>query len=230
MLGIVNKLYNHAKPSAESSSKTSIYVRHCRALQEQNVRRSAYFDGALEGNSCSRLLRAVALDKIPFAKKALPFVEALKAFYHFQQKCLGNRRLPGWKESINEFGTAWDATGLAPTLKVHIVLHHVEQYLSYYESLPDAGLGISSEQSGEALHARLQRVWDLRFKVDPKNKIFPDRLMDCMVSYNWNLKWDEAERMGEVGDDDSQICSLESDSETDGVEKLVRVELRAHHH
>ncbi|KAF4740986.1 hypothetical protein FOZ63_017846, partial [Perkinsus olseni] len=145
-------------------------------------------------NSCSRLLDAVARDEVPFSSKVTPFVKALKAFHAVKERCFGLHRLPGWERSIEEFGVAWDETGLSPTLKVHIVLHHVQEYLSRYESVADAGLSLSSEQSGEALHARLQRVWNLRFKVNPDNSLFPDRLVDCMVSYNWNLQWDEAGR------------------------------------
>ena len=48
-----------------------------------------------------------------------------------------------------------------------------------YESICDAGAAISSEQSGEMLHSRLQRVWDLRIKTRADNS-----LVDCMVTYN----------------------------------------------
>ncbi|KAF4676857.1 hypothetical protein FOL47_004560 [Perkinsus chesapeaki] len=193
MFGIVNKLYSLARPSDECTSKGSLYTRHCKALADNNIGRSAYFEGALEGNSCSRLLDVIADDKIPFSPKATLLVNALKAFHEFKEKCLGLYRVDGWERSIERFGSAWDATSLVRTLKVHVVLHHVKEYLLNYESVPEAGLGLSSEQSGEALHARLQRIWNLRFK------------------YNWNLRWDEAERAKE-----REIGKVETDrSESD---------------
>ncbi|KAF4654450.1 hypothetical protein FOL47_009974 [Perkinsus chesapeaki] len=216
MLGIVNKLYSNARASAECTNKGSLYSRHCKALVENNIRRSAYFEGALEGNSCSRLLDAIADDKIPFSPKVVPLVNALKAFHEFKAKCLGIHRVDGWEQSIESFGSAWDATGLVRTLKVHIVLHHVKEYLLHYESVPEAGQGLSSEQSGEALHARLQRIWNLRFKVNPENKAFPDRLVDCMVSYNWNLRWDEAERARAQETGNVETDGSDSDSSMNG--------------
>ena len=37
-------------------------------------------------------------------------------------------------------------------------------------------------------------MWDLGFKTKAENSIFPQRLVDCMVTYNYNLKWDKATR------------------------------------
>ena len=46
------------------------------------------------------------------------------------------------------------------------------------------------------LHSRLQRVWDLRFKTGVENPLYPQCLIVCMVTYNFNLKWDRALRSG----------------------------------
>ncbi|EER07242.1 hypothetical protein Pmar_PMAR020401 [Perkinsus marinus ATCC 50983] len=194
LLGIVNKLYDKARPAETSGAPHSLYPRHCRALVKYNIRRSVYFDGAFEGNGCSRFLDEVAVDHIPFEQRATPFVMALKAFKVVKDKCLGLVRKEGWREAISSFQSAWQATDMPYTLKVHVLCNHVEEYFKYFEPVPDAGLGLSSEQSGESLHARLQRVWNLRFKVNPENEAFSERLVDCMVSYNWNLQWDGATR------------------------------------
>ena len=44
---------------------------------------------------------------------------------------------------------------------------------------PNAGAAISSEQSGEMFYPQ---------------RIFPQRLIECMVTYDFNLKWDRALR------------------------------------
>ena len=60
-------------------------------------------------------------------------------------------------------------------------------------SIPNAGAAISSEQSGEMLHSRLQKMWNLRFKTRETNQaLYSQRLIDCMVTYNYNLNWDDA--------------------------------------
>ena len=61
-------------------------------------------------------------------------------------------------------------------------LRHYEEYFYRYESILDAGAAISSEQSGEMLHSRLQRVWDLHFKTRTENPLYPQHLIDCMVT------------------------------------------------
>ena len=83
---------------------------------------------------------------------------------------------------------------MAWSLKSHILSDHYEEYFYHYESISGAGAAISSEQSGEMLHSRLQRVWDLRFKTRADNSLYPQRLVDCMVTYNYNLKWDRVVR------------------------------------
>ncbi|KAF4684707.1 hypothetical protein FOZ60_007394 [Perkinsus olseni] len=145
---------------------------------KQELEAFIVLDGALEGNGCSRLLDAVYDDEIPFAASAEVYVTALKALKVVKDMCF----------------RAWSNTGLRWTPKVHILCDHVVEYLENYEADDDVGLGLSSEQSGESLHARLQRVWNQLFKVNADNELFSQRLIDCMVTYNWNLQWDEAQR------------------------------------
>ncbi|KAI6660182.1 hypothetical protein LOD99_10493 [Oopsacas minuta] len=73
-------------------------------------------------------------------------------------------------------------------------LGHYEEYFYRYQSILDAGAAISSEQSGEMLHSRLQRVRDPRFKARAENPIFSQRLVDWMATYNYNMDWDRALR------------------------------------
>ncbi|KAF4673810.1 hypothetical protein FOL47_010069 [Perkinsus chesapeaki] len=132
--------------------------------------------------------------KIPFGSSSKLVLDALKAFKIVKDKCFGLTREEGWKEAITASREAWVKTGLSWTLKAHIVCDHTQEFLEKFEPVAGAGLSLSSEQSGEALHARLQRVWNLRIRINPDNEQYGQRLVDCMVAYNWNLQWDEAAR------------------------------------
>ena len=213
LLGLVNKLYSEARPSESSSSRRDrkLYKLHCAALYKYKVFRSEYWNGTLEGNSCSRLLDN--LEDIQFPKISMKFVSALIALKHVKDMCLGNVRKLGWQKSIKNFREAWHETDLSWSLKSHILSDHYEEYFYRYESIADAGAAISSEQSGEMLHSRLQRVWDLRFKTRADNSLYPQRLVDCMVTYNYNLKWDRAVRSSaEELEKDIQEIDINNDS------------------
>ena len=155
------------------------------ALCKYNVFRSEYWNGTLEGNSCSRLLDH--LDDIPFQASSVCFINALKTLKQVNDKCLGIVRKSGWQDSIRAFREAWRDTGLPWSLKSHILPDHYEEYLTRFENDANTGAALSSEQSGEMLHSRLQKVWDLRFKTRAENPLFSQRLVDCMVTYNYNI-------------------------------------------
>ena len=87
-----------------------------------------------------------------------------------KDKCLGKTREMGWVESIRVFRDAWTSTSLPWSLKSHVLSDHYEEYFHHYESIYDAGAAISSEQSGEMLHSRLQKMWNLGFKQEKLTK------------------------------------------------------------
>ena len=145
------------------------------ALNKFKVFRSEYWNGILEGNSCSRLLDN--LENILFPKYSTKFVGALIALKHVKEMCLGTVRKLGWQGSISHFRDAWHDTDLAWSLKSHILSDHYEEYFYHYVSISDAGAAISSEQCGEMLHSRLQRVWDLRFKTRADYYLYPNVLL-----------------------------------------------------
>ena len=154
LIGLTNRLYFAARPSETDHTKQGhqLYKRHCNALLKAKVYRSDYWTGALEGNSCSRLLDAVAIEDIPFGADANPFVQALRALKTVKDKCLGKTRELGWIDSIREFSypDAWVVTSLPWSLKSHVLSDHYQEYFLNYESISDAGASaISSEQSGE---------------------------------------------------------------------------------
>ena len=145
LIGLTNKLYFAARPSETSATKESrqLYKRYSLALLKAKVYRSDYWTGALEGNSCSRLLDAVAMGEIPFEVHANAYLDALRALKTVKDKCLGKTREMGWVESIRVSRDAWTSTSLPWSLKSHVLSDHYEEYFHHYESIYDAGAAIS---------------------------------------------------------------------------------------
>ena len=50
----------------------------------------------------------------------------------------------------------------------------------------------------------MQNLWELRFKTKVEHDSYPERLVDCVVTYNYNLGWDDAERLSKI----RGVCSL----------------------
>ena len=166
LIGLTNRLYFAARPSETTVTKESrqLYKRHCLALLKAKVYRSDYWTRALEGNSCSRLLNAVTMGEIPFEAQAESYLDALRALKSVKDKCLGKTREMGWVENISVFRDTWTSTSSPWSLKSHVLSDHYEEYFHHYESISDAEAAISSEQSGEMLHSRLQKMWDFNFR------------------------------------------------------------------
>ena len=93
LLGLVNRLYGVARPSQNATNRYDrlLYRQHCQALQRCKVYRSEYWDGALEDNSCSRLLDN--LDIIPFPSHHISLLNVLKSLKMVKDRCLGLFRL-----------------------------------------------------------------------------------------------------------------------------------------
>ena len=104
LLGLVNKLFSEAKPNNKPSNRKGrqLYKLHCLALCKYNVYRSEYWNGTLEGNSCSRLLDH--LEDIRFPNSSDNFVKALKALKDVKDNCLGMVRKTGWKAALEHSG------------------------------------------------------------------------------------------------------------------------------
>ena len=158
LLGLVNSLYTEARPGYSASSRRDrqLYKHHCLSLCRYNVYRSEYWNTTLEGKSCSRLLDH--LDDIQFADNLIKFLNALKTLKLVKDNYLGKISKIGWQASIQTFREAWNDTNLPWSLKSHILSNHYEEYFNNFESIPDAGAAISSEQSGEMLHSQIHQV------------------------------------------------------------------------
>ena len=87
---------------------------------------------------------------------ATKFLNALNSLKVVKDRILGKVRKTGWQESIKNFRRKWQDTGSwLLNMSYLIILKNISINLKI-------GAAISSEQSEEMLHSRIQRVWHLR--------------------------------------------------------------------
>ena len=97
LMGLTNRLYFVTRPSETDNTKhgRQLYKLHRNLLLNPKVvNRFDYWNGAFEGNSCSRLIHAVVIEYIPFGADANPFDQALRALKTVKDKCL--EKLVNW--------------------------------------------------------------------------------------------------------------------------------------
>ena len=73
------------------------------------------------------------------------------------------------------------------------------------------------------LHSIMQNLWELRFKTKVEHDLYPQKLVDCVVTYNYNLRWDDAEMLSkEQGSMLTDACRDSHDEDSD--DNVERVE------
>ena len=94
LIGLTNILYFAAGKYETTVTKVScqLYICHFLALLKAKVYRSDYWTGALEGNSCSRLLDTVAMGEVPFEGQAKSYLYVLRALKSVKEICLRKTR------------------------------------------------------------------------------------------------------------------------------------------
>ena len=88
-------------------------------------------------------------------------------------------KLKSFEELIFDFHQAYLKLRISVTPKVHALVVHVPQWCHRN----GVGLGSVSEQASESVHFDFGKKWEL-FKLHEDNKRFPQKLRDCVVSYN----------------------------------------------
>ncbi|CAH0560625.1 unnamed protein product [Brassicogethes aeneus] len=104
-----------------------------------------------EGGTCSNQNKLTSVTLVPF-------VSAFKAMDKIVQASFSTEKLYENKleKYINDLNTAFKATGISQTLKIHVLLSHLRESLSILED----GLGLWSEQSGESAHREFLKHWE----------------------------------------------------------------------
>ena len=81
---------------------------------------------------------------------------------------------------IQEFKEACQQLPISTTPKLHILYHHVGQFIQQTRK----PLGLFSEQSAESLHHDFEGQWNGRFKRDMSHPDYQSQLLNCVVEYN----------------------------------------------
>lgn len=125
---------------------------------------SKHYQGEkFEGNACRRLLREHdklndidILQNTPILR-IIPFIQTLKSLNKLVDASFKCERLDmTWKVYVEEFKRNFASTGLSNTLKVHVLLEHLQHGLYF---LDGKSLGLWSEQAGESIHREFLEYW-----------------------------------------------------------------------
>ena len=116
-----------------------------------------YHGQIFEVNACRELLQeSDKLNDVDIYKnigqlRLVPFISAFKAMNLVVNSCFGmnNVDMKILPDLIGNVKKMHMGTGVSQTLKIHVILDHIEQCLTILSGL---GLGIMSEQAGEAIH------------------------------------------------------------------------------
>ena len=86
------------------------------------------------------------------------------------------------EKSIENLKKAFDATDVSESLKIHIILNHLLQCLSYLED--DEGFGLWSEQPGESIHREFL-FFRNRYKINfIDDASYGSRLLNAVVEFS----------------------------------------------
>ena len=125
----------------------------------------------MNGNNCETILDNADLlwnETHKYCKFELqPLVDTLRALAVVIHSCFGMELSEGWKANIQHFAKTWEnlvdffdtypfeepQSKIMYTEKVHVLIHHVPQYCTMYNT----GLGVWSEQAGESLHKKRRK-------------------------------------------------------------------------
>jgi len=154
-----------------------------------NVISKDYHGNIFEGNACKTLLqnsdlllsKDVLQEKNPLA--LVPFVSAFKAMNCVVENCFSTKKVIKnlLKTQIQTLKKAFTATELPQTLKIHIILNHIEDCLKF---LAYDGLGTWSEQAGESVHREFVKYWD-KYKINSvDNTSFGKHLKKAVVDFS----------------------------------------------
>lgn len=122
-----------------------------------------YHGEQFEGNACRRLLKeSDALNDKDILQgtpilKITPFIQLLKALDKLVNASFKSERLDEeWRQHLMLVKRIFPATGLSFTLKIHVLLEHLEHGLYF---LNGNSLGMWSEQAGESVHREFLKYW-----------------------------------------------------------------------
>ena len=149
----------------------------------------SYHGDVFEGNACRKMLQNadaindpdVLGDVSPLAVQ--PIIMAFKGMDKIVKDCFSTRIVSKTlSEDIKELNRLFEGTELNETLKIHVVLHHLEHCLDHVDG--NRGLGMVSEQAGESIHRVFLTYWN-RYKINlVSDPSYPERLKRAVVEFS----------------------------------------------
>ena len=142
-------------------------------LEINNIKRCVYQGSeSFEGNQARKILRScqslqnlIMEHDTDIQSAALRFVDVLNKFNKVVESSFGQRLQEGYETDIDQFSRAYLDLHVSVTLKVHIVICHLKEFLRLKGGV--AGLGFFSEQAMESCHHSFKTEWE-------RNKVFWD--------------------------------------------------------
>ena len=148
-------------------------------LRASGVSRVPYHGGALNGNSCKRLLDHTDELQAMGPLCVLPFVKALRAFHKVVKSCFSIELHDTFEDDILAFKESYLDLHIAVTPKVHAVLFHVPEFCRRRAT----GLGIFSEQASESVHHQFKKTWE-KYKVAMEHETHGSQLFRALADFN----------------------------------------------
>lgn len=183
MQGIVNHLFWKGLVCMVGREKALSWPKSLNIVAEN------YHGEVFDGNSCRRLLKEA--DKIFDSEicengdklRFIPIVETFKALNKIVECCFSVKKIDeNVHEHIKRFKKVYLVTKISETLKVHVLVSHLEQCLKLLNT--SNGLGIWSEQAGEAIHREFLKYWS-RYNVRSlDHPSYPRRLLSASVEFS----------------------------------------------
>lgn len=150
-----------------------------------------YHGEIFEGNACRQLLKeADKLNDKTIYKEVgvfalIPYITAFKIVDKIVNSCFSLKRLEpieNIRNLIAELHKVLLATAVSETLKIHVLLEHLNQCLEQIDS--KQGLGLWSEQANESAHREFLKFWERRKVNSISHVSYPQKLKEATVEFS----------------------------------------------
>lgn len=154
-----------------------------------NVIAQNYHGDVFEGNACRKLIKSAdcLLSRDVLGEISplivIPFVNTFKTMDKIVGACFSVRQVDSTdlEKNICELKKNFEATGVSESLKIHVLLFHIQHSLSF---LNGSGLGLWSEQAGESVHHDFMKYWSKYILNNIHDVRYGDRLCKAVVEYS----------------------------------------------
>lgn len=154
-----------------------------------NIIPKNYQGEIFEGNACRKLLKyaneLTSKEVLGNVNQILvmPFVASFNVMNKIVDKCFGTTKTEAQLESdLKHLEAVLKDCGVSQTLKIHCILHHLQDSISYLNS----GLGIWSEQAGESIHREFLTVWNKHKMNNIDDPRYGHQLLKAVVEFSSN--------------------------------------------